>query len=1201
MNSCRFPLLSYPMKTPATLTTWFGRFFFLLATALAAVAQGNFTIYPAVDSPNSPFTVTVNGSDVPVVAHMDYYYVHFGFSGTATINVAANTTISDVRISPKSLNLAHTMTGTRSLQFNMQQAPDKDSTPRYLMIEMRGLPTLVVLGDPLETNAPSSSGTGIFNVVTNFGANATGASYTQPAIQAAIDAANRYGTSSRPGVVYVPSGTYRVRANLSLKSNVDFYLAPGAVLKADTNRANYTISSGTIDPVLVVQDGAQNVTIRGRGVVDASGVALMNLFSIRPPQFVEQSASHPRRRIIATSQEGTTSNVVIDGIIARDATGWSVEVLRTNGATVQNLKVLNHRDIRWKIQSDGINAVSSSNTLINQCFVITIDDAMCAKARFDSWGTMRNVTFSNNVLWSWSAAVKSGMQHYHPMQNILFENIDIIHARRAVALDTRLGDRNDPPVGNTEFKNIRVEDLNSHWDNSSSPAIEFQLDTGRAENVVISDLTIAEAHRVRLFGSYGANNIKIHNLRMAGRLYTSVRDLGSLYSATVPVTNLTITTGAVSNLLPSVSITEPTSGAIRSVGTNLPITATASDSDGSIAKVSFLYQLNRTGSYILITDDTSSPYTATWSNLPAGNHNIKAIAYDNLSASREAVIPITVNAANLLPTVSITEPTSGAVLTAGSNLPLTAIASDADGSIAKVSFLYQLNGTGSYVLIKDEAIAPYNATWSNLPAGNHNIKAIAYDNLSASREAIIPITVNANHLGAGPHVDSAPLHLWLAAEDLRLSNGATVSTWLDRAGAYTLSGNARYATGFRNGRPGVRFDGVDDTLVTNSLDGTISTGNFSLFIVGSFATTGNDAVSDFLVSSQSPAGANNRMRIVKGRDDGLLDAVVGGGATMANVVAADTAPHVFALISGQSGNSVDLLIDGVVRASSTSGLAPAALNLLALGSYAGASQFFDGTIAEVLLYEGAVSASDAIRIHDYLQNKYALPPAVESAALHLWLAAEDLKLSNGTTVSTWPDRAGAYTLSGTASYEQGFQNGQPAVRFDGVDDTLVTNSLDRTISTGNFSLFIVGSFATTGNDEVSDYLVSAQSPAGADNRMRIFKGRDDGLLDAAAGGGATMANVVAADTAPHVFALISGQSGNSVDFLIDGVVRASSTSGLTPAALELLALGSYRGTGQFFNGRIAEVLLYEGAVNASEAALINDYLETKYAIPPSLD
>jgi hypothetical protein len=84
-------------------------------------------------------------------------------------------------------------------------------------------------------------------------------------------------------------------------------------------------------------------------------------------------------------------------------------------------------------------------------------------------------------------------------------------------------------------------------------------------------------------------------------------------------------------------------------------------------------------------------------------------------------------AVNQLPTVSITSPANGAVVTAGTNLAIRATASDLDGSISRVEFY-----RGSS-LIKNDTTSPHSALVSNLAAGTHTFMAKAFDNAGASR------------------------------------------------------------------------------------------------------------------------------------------------------------------------------------------------------------------------------------------------------------------------------------------------------------------------------------------------------------------------------------------------------------------------------------------------------------------------------------
>jgi hypothetical protein len=115
-------------------------------------------------------------------------------------------------------------------------------------------------------------------------------------------------------------------------------------------------------------------------------------------------------------------------------------------------------------------------------------------------------------------------------------------------------------------------------------------------------------------------------------------------------------TGA--NAAPTVSLTQPASGTFTA-GANIPLAATAADSDGTIARVEFY-----AGDTLLATD-TTSPYTGTWTNAPAGNHVLVARAYDNQGAfTNSTPVDITVTP-NTGPTI-IAEPTAVSVPEGGS-------------------------------------------------------------------------------------------------------------------------------------------------------------------------------------------------------------------------------------------------------------------------------------------------------------------------------------------------------------------------------------------------------------------------------------------------------------------------------------------------------------------------------------------------------
>jgi phosphatidylserine/phosphatidylglycerophosphate/cardiolipin synthase-like enzyme len=91
------------------------------------------------------------------------------------------------------------------------------------------------------------------------------------------------------------------------------------------------------------------------------------------------------------------------------------------------------------------------------------------------------------------------------------------------------------------------------------------------------------------------------------------------------------------NTPPSITLTAPVNGATFSTGATINLTATASDSDGTIAKVEFF------AGTTLVGTDTTSPYAVSWNNVADGTYNLTARATDNGSATTtSAVATVTV-------------------------------------------------------------------------------------------------------------------------------------------------------------------------------------------------------------------------------------------------------------------------------------------------------------------------------------------------------------------------------------------------------------------------------------------------------------------------------------------------------------------------------------------------------------------------------
>jgi hypothetical protein len=201
---------------------------------------------------------------------------------------------------------------------------------------------------------------------------------------------------------------------------------------------------------------------------------------------------------------------------------------------------------------------------------------------------------------------------------------------------------------------------------------------------------------------------------------------------------LVIALGGSDNISPSVMMTAPANGTVLTSPASVTISAAASDADGTISRVDFYDGTTLIGSST--TPASGNTYSISWNNIPAGGYVLSAIAFDNLGAQTTAApVNITVNAANNLPSVSLTNPINNSAFAVGSNINLTAAAGDADGSISKVEFF-----SGSTLI--GTATAPvsgnnYAITWNNVPTGSFALTAKATDNGGGATTSSV-VTVN---------------------------------------------------------------------------------------------------------------------------------------------------------------------------------------------------------------------------------------------------------------------------------------------------------------------------------------------------------------------------------------------------------------------------------------------------------------------------
>jgi plastocyanin len=125
----------------------------------------------------------------------------------------------------------------------------------------------------------------------------------------------------------------------------------------------------------------------------------------------------------------------------------------------------------------------------------------------------------------------------------------------------------------------------------------------------------------------------------------------------------------------------------------------------------------------------NSKFTNTFNS--AGTFTYYCSVHFNLGMTGAVIVA----AANLPPTVSITNPVSGTVFAAPANVTIQASASDSDGTVTNVQLLVGAN------VVTNKATAPFFGVTNNLAAGSYTLFAIASDNSGATATNQVAISV----------------------------------------------------------------------------------------------------------------------------------------------------------------------------------------------------------------------------------------------------------------------------------------------------------------------------------------------------------------------------------------------------------------------------------------------------------------------------
>lgn len=280
---------------------------------------------------------------------------------------------------------------------------------------MQGVLAMVLCLASVSAAADGKKADGWFNVIEH-GVRGDGSVIETAEIQAVIDLCSERGG----GTVLFPARTY-LTGTLRIKDNVTLHLDSGAVILGSTDIKDYpevevscpSMESAFFRHALVFADGAHNIGIEGQGRINGQGGSegLKRQTKEAPGRYMNRPSAI---RFV------NCSGVRLRDVHIQDAGFWVNHFLGCDDVVIDGVNVESRTS---NYNNDGFDIDSCSNVRMSNCYVNSVDDAICLKATAER--PCRNVNITNCVLTSHCSGIRLGCEVIGGFQDIVISNVTI--------------------------------------------------------------------------------------------------------------------------------------------------------------------------------------------------------------------------------------------------------------------------------------------------------------------------------------------------------------------------------------------------------------------------------------------------------------------------------------------------------------------------------------------------------------------------------------------------------------------------------------------------------------------------------------------------------------------------------------------------------------------------------------------------------
>jgi hypothetical protein len=220
-------------------------------------------------------------------------------------------------------------------------------------------------------------------------------------------------------------------------------------------------------------------------------------------------------------------------------------------------------------------------------------------------------------------------------------------------------------------------------------------------------------------------------------------------------------------------------------------------------------------------------------------------------------------------------------------------------------------------------------------------------------------------------------------------------------------------------------------------------------------------------------------------------------------------------------------------------------------------------------------------------------------SLSLWLRGDSGVVTTGASVTQWNDISGnsrnAVLSQGNPTLVANGLSGQSVVHFDGVDGCLKTPAF-QTFDSKRGTIFVVARLDGPGSGGAGyGTIISTYVGNTYDWQFGAYPG-NYGFYDGNGGG-----NFVVSSAPPAVWGNLTllRKYDDSLSFYKNGALVVNSPIDNNQPAVNEVKIGSHGAAYETLNGDIAEIIIYNRALTPTELTQVNNYLATKYVLPPT--